>query len=295
MTFRKIEEDLPIFATITVFLRQLEYYSGILFLTTNIVGVIDEAFKSRIHVALEYPALDEASTIEIWGNVLQRIKQDNEKLEMKIRFDEKALLQFAKKHYREHRRNGTTWNGRQIRNAFQTAIGIGQYERLKKIDEATAKGKKPEKDTRYIKLSVASFATVADTTSDFERYITRTRGDDRERAAAHGFRQYEDSGEPPPRKSYRNPVSTYQPDQDTGSNRVGRSRMETGRRYHGGSTSPAPRRTAKGKGMQRKATRASPPASDSEGHYRGGSDGGSDGEIIEEDLEDEDEDEEDDK
>jgi hypothetical protein len=37
-----------------VFLRVLEYYSGILFLTTNRVGIMDEAFKSRIHVSLYY-------------------------------------------------------------------------------------------------------------------------------------------------------------------------------------------------------------------------------------------------
>jgi len=45
-------EDLRRNAMVSVFLRILEYYSGILFLTTNRVGTIDEAFKSRIHVSL---------------------------------------------------------------------------------------------------------------------------------------------------------------------------------------------------------------------------------------------------
>lgn len=93
---------------VSVFLRQLEYYSGILFLTTNIVGVIDEAFKSRIHIALEYPAMDEESTMKIWRNLLQRIKQDEGQTEVKIKFDEKALLNFAKQHFRDHQSNGTT-------------------------------------------------------------------------------------------------------------------------------------------------------------------------------------------
>lgn len=45
-------EDLTRNAMVSVFLRVLEFYSGILFLTTNRVGTMDEAFKSRIHISL---------------------------------------------------------------------------------------------------------------------------------------------------------------------------------------------------------------------------------------------------
>lgn len=275
-----------------VFLRQLEYYSGILFLTTNIVGVIDEAFKSRIHVALEYPAIDEKSTLEIWSKILQRIKRNNEKAEMKILFDESALMKFAKRHYRSHQPKGSTWNGRQIRNAFQTAIGIGQYKRLEKIDQAAGQGKLPEKISRHIRLTVASFETVAETTSDFERYIRSTRGDDRDRAAASLFRRDEHSSEPPPKKSYRTPVSTRHTDPGTGSSRAGRSR-----RYAEASTSPGPRRTAKGKEVRREATGEGRSAFSSDSEHTGleaarrrSSAEESDEDIIEH-VEDEDEDE----
>ena len=37
---------------VSVFLRILEYYKGLLFLTTNRVGSFDEAFKSRVHISL---------------------------------------------------------------------------------------------------------------------------------------------------------------------------------------------------------------------------------------------------
>lgn len=43
---------------VSVFLRVVEYYEGIMFFTTNRVSTIDEAFQSRIHVSLEYPELD---------------------------------------------------------------------------------------------------------------------------------------------------------------------------------------------------------------------------------------------
>jgi SpoVK/Ycf46/Vps4 family AAA+-type ATPase len=42
-------------------MTQLEYYSGVLFLTTNFPEKIDEAFSSRIDVHFEYPALDRTS------------------------------------------------------------------------------------------------------------------------------------------------------------------------------------------------------------------------------------------
>jgi len=50
--------DLKRNSLVAVFLRILEYYTGILFLTTNRVGTFDEAFRSRIHMWLYYPPLD---------------------------------------------------------------------------------------------------------------------------------------------------------------------------------------------------------------------------------------------
>ncbi|ROW16792.1 hypothetical protein VPNG_01542 [Cytospora leucostoma] len=45
-------------ALVSIFLRQLEYFQGILFLTTNRVETFDDAFQSRIHIALRYDPLD---------------------------------------------------------------------------------------------------------------------------------------------------------------------------------------------------------------------------------------------
>lgn len=101
--------------------------------------------------------MDEESTLDIWCNLIKRVKRANKKAEVKIRFDEEAQLLFARKHYRKHKHSGTTWNGRQIRNAFQTAIGISQYERLKEIDEANAREEAADRSTQYIILSVSSF------------------------------------------------------------------------------------------------------------------------------------------
>ncbi|PHH88416.1 hypothetical protein CDD83_7544 [Cordyceps sp. RAO-2017] len=57
---------------VAVFLRTLEYYEGILFLTTNRVRDMDPAFRSRIHVALDYPPLDAPARAAVWRAFLAR-------------------------------------------------------------------------------------------------------------------------------------------------------------------------------------------------------------------------------
>ncbi|RYP40755.1 hypothetical protein DL767_001473 [Monosporascus sp. MG133] len=57
---------------VSVFLRTLEYYKGILFITSNRVTSIDTAFKSRIHLSLNYPSLSRASQKQIWRSLVGR-------------------------------------------------------------------------------------------------------------------------------------------------------------------------------------------------------------------------------
>ncbi|KAJ4360728.1 uncharacterized protein N0V89_001295 [Didymosphaeria variabile] len=166
----------------TMFLRQLEYYAGILFLTTNRPGVLDEAFKSRIHISLRYPSIDLESTKTMWRNIMNRLEIDNKSTAIRIVFDKDALLDFATRHFEKCTQAGVTWNGRQIRNAFQTAIALGHYERVAKIraegmtpEEALATGKKK---WNTVKLTKANFQKIARTASDFEEYIEKLRGND---------------------------------------------------------------------------------------------------------------------
>ncbi|KAI0887431.1 uncharacterized protein GGS22DRAFT_157159 [Annulohypoxylon maeteangense] len=160
---------------VSIFLRTLEYYSGILFLTTNRVGVIDEAFKSRIHIALRYPKVKLPTTLAIWKGCLDRIEKDNEYRDIHIRFDRDELLEFAEGHYHKYHKKNATWNGRQIRNAFQTAIAMGQYERMRKLkkkgiteEEAVATGKSK---WRVIQLTKDNLETIAETAQDFDKYM----------------------------------------------------------------------------------------------------------------------------
>ncbi|KAK8034071.1 AAA family ATPase [Apiospora rasikravindrae] len=199
-------------AMVSIFLRRLEYYSGILFLTTNIVGLIDEAFKSRIHVALRYDKINDATTERIWQNLLRRIDRDNQASNVKIRFDESELLDFAMEHYDEHAKDESTWNARQIRNAFSTAIAMGQFDRLERIreegvspEEALASG---NKSLKTIRLTKSNFRKIANIGDDFEQYINSVRGDDAENARMNMQRDdFYLQQRAPRRKDYKRPAA----------------------------------------------------------------------------------------
>ena len=57
---------------VSIFLRVLEYYEGIMFLTTNRVQTFDQAFQSRIHIQLEYKELDAQGRKKVWANFLKQ-------------------------------------------------------------------------------------------------------------------------------------------------------------------------------------------------------------------------------
>ncbi|KAI7009359.1 P-loop containing nucleoside triphosphate hydrolase protein [Hortaea werneckii] len=57
---------------VSIFLRVLEYYEGIMFLTTNRVETFDPAFQSRIHISIQYEELDVKSRKTVWENFLKQ-------------------------------------------------------------------------------------------------------------------------------------------------------------------------------------------------------------------------------
>lgn len=107
--------DLQRNSLVSVFLRMLEYYEGILILTSNRVGTFDDAFRSRIHIALHYEDLKPRSRKQIWSNFLTRLEgtEEGENVEeIRDRLDELA------KH---------NLNGREIRNALSTARQLAAH------------------------------------------------------------------------------------------------------------------------------------------------------------------------
>ena len=142
-----------------VFLRLLEYYEGILFLTTNRVGTFDEAFKSRIHISLYYPPLDWAQTRRIWTNHFKKATSGNTSVQ--VEYD--TLIAHAESIFRvqESKKDfGPVWNGRQIRNAFQSAVALAGF------------GHPPNQS---VPLSTEHFDKVSSVCHHFNSYLWRVK------------------------------------------------------------------------------------------------------------------------
>jgi len=59
-------DDLVRSAIVGIFLRMLDYYEGLLFLTTNRPETLDHAIHSRVMLRLDYPCLQAEARAEIW-------------------------------------------------------------------------------------------------------------------------------------------------------------------------------------------------------------------------------------
>ncbi|KAK1759718.1 P-loop containing nucleoside triphosphate hydrolase protein [Echria macrotheca] len=138
------QADLQRNALVSVFLRVLEYYDGILILTSNRVGTFDEAFKSRVQLALHYPAIDERGREEIWLEFIQDLqKQGADANYPQLRERIPALAR-------------NPLNGRQIRNAIRTARQLA------------SQAKQP--------LSYDHLRKAIKVAHEFEQYVVETHG-----------------------------------------------------------------------------------------------------------------------
>ena len=67
-------QDIHRNALVSIFLRLLEYFQGILFLTTNRVETFDDAFQSRIHIALRYGELSIKAKKSVFKMFIERVR-----------------------------------------------------------------------------------------------------------------------------------------------------------------------------------------------------------------------------
>ncbi|RYP42017.1 hypothetical protein DL768_010405 [Monosporascus sp. mg162] len=157
----------------TVFLRVLEYYEGILFLTSNRVGVFDEALKSRLHMALYYPPLEWKYTKRIWESHLTKLTNSG-----LIDLDHKDILDYAETFFEDQNQPDSTigpvWNGRQIRNAFQSAVALAGYK---------------HQGTHKIVLNRDHFEKVSKVSNQFNNYLWSIQcKTDADKASTWGYR-----------------------------------------------------------------------------------------------------------
>ncbi|KAF2267699.1 P-loop containing nucleoside triphosphate hydrolase protein [Lojkania enalia] len=101
---------------VSIFLRMLEYYRGVLFLTTNRVTVLDKALESRIHLKISYPELDQAARLRVWRSLIDLLPPSS------------VGLDYADLEYLSQKKA----NGREIKNVIKAAqlLASGQDRAL---------------------------------------------------------------------------------------------------------------------------------------------------------------------
>ncbi|ETS75830.1 hypothetical protein PFICI_12774 [Pestalotiopsis fici W106-1] len=107
--------DLHRNALVSIFLRHLEYFQGIMFLTTNRVETFDDAFQSRIHIGLRYDELDTKAKKAIFKIFIERVKA----------LQEVPITNFTDEDYNTLARQSL--NGRQIKNTVRTAQALALH------------------------------------------------------------------------------------------------------------------------------------------------------------------------
>ncbi|KAK7968671.1 P-loop containing nucleoside triphosphate hydrolase [Apiospora saccharicola] len=119
---------------VSIFLRKLEHYQGILFLTTNRMESVDAAFRSRIDLMLPFDPLTPQARREVWRNFLE-VNGGEDRFEVGA----DVLEELA----------GLELNGREIKNLIKTALVLqvaedenenGEEEEGKDMDDEGASG-----------------------------------------------------------------------------------------------------------------------------------------------------------
>src|SRR5256885_11656138 len=102
----------------------MEYYDGMLFLTTNRMEYFDQAFYNRIHITIKYETLSPESRINIWRYHITSASKRNKRVNLWSSEVFEALGRIET-------------NGRDIRNFTRTAYGYakarGEDFRIKHI------------------------------------------------------------------------------------------------------------------------------------------------------------------
>ncbi|KAL4864486.1 hypothetical protein BDV12DRAFT_188913 [Aspergillus spectabilis] len=146
---RREHKDISRNGIVSAFLRKIEYFGGLFFLTTNRAGHIDGAFISQVHRK------------KIWKNFFDKLNAErNGKIKVtpsginSILGDDVSVMD---------------WNGREIRNAFQTAIALAEY------------------DQREIIVEASHFEKLMNMSRSFQEYMDSIRGDTKARRAAQFY------------------------------------------------------------------------------------------------------------
>lgn len=170
------EGDLSRNSLSTVFLRTMEYYKGVLFLTTNRPGHIDDSFISRITYPINYPPLSQETKAKLVDKFVDR-------------FEETNTVEFEPSAVRYLKANCDALNGRQIRNMLQNAVASAETKLRAKRRFAKPQGRGDAADSMPVHVNLAQIKAAVNRQSEFQEYLQELRGRD-ERSRARSKHDY---------------------------------------------------------------------------------------------------------
>ncbi|KAK7698056.1 hypothetical protein SLS64_012934 [Diaporthe eres] len=132
----------------------------------------DQDAKTDRFVEMDLVRGKETQTLKIWKTNFQRLKENN-KISMEpyrppIDFNDKKIIAWVKKHWQD-----IQWNGRQIRNAFQAAVALAEFE-AKQRDAQRDDGSSRTSPV----LTTDHFKKLARASAQFSEYLRETHGED---------------------------------------------------------------------------------------------------------------------
>ena len=112
---QRTRQDFQRSALVSILLRVLDYYEGILIFTTNRIRTFDVAVRSRMQFSLHFPTFDGSQRMQIWRNVIHALEEANVGMDTQELYDN--IPRFAEDRL----------NGRQIGSIITTARQLAAY------------------------------------------------------------------------------------------------------------------------------------------------------------------------
>ncbi|KAA8635553.1 hypothetical protein SMACR_09201 [Sordaria macrospora] len=207
--------DLKRNSLVSVFLRCVEYYRGVLFLTTNRVGQFDDAFMSRIHVVIHYRNLTPKDRTQIWQQFFEKLREERD-------FDihDRAEDYIFGKDRKDRDGDDSGSNS----ETFQTAVALAEFRHAESV--ANDKKRNITRKTRSgPRLERKDFVQVCDMMQEFKSYLKSVHMgfDEEHRAYTAHDRALQDGYYPTPQPSVSTSTSHARPQEKQGHSRKGGS------------------------------------------------------------------------
>lgn len=167
-------------AIVGAFLRQLEWYPGIMILTSNRSLDFDGAVAQRVHLQLFYPHLNSVAASKVWktyctAEKCQQLVVERGSRKPKVEIQPEVHTWWeryynAATHDREEQGAQPWWSGRRIQSAFREATALAVFDRLvekqkegeNKVNEIASKLANLKKDLKKSKGNQTKIASLKD-------------------------------------------------------------------------------------------------------------------------------------